>query len=222
MTRPGAAAQLGGTGRFRHAEDDILDAACAVFAESGFDAAKMSDIAAQAGTTKPTLYARFGSKEKLFTATVRREQELLDERLSVVYDGSDELPFRHRLHTWVVAYFDFVRERPASFRLTFEGERPAAAAAAVAEITNTRIDAIARLVCRVSGKPAGAGPRVVSAMIVGMVRWCVRETVQHPETSFEDAAALCEAMLYECMVRLDSDLMDVITRKAKRRPRRRA
>lgn len=219
MTLSGATAQVAGTGRYRHTEDGILDAACAVFAEAGFEAAKMSTIAARAGTTKPTLYARFGSKDKLFVATVRREQALLDDHLAAAYDDNDDAPFRERLHRWVIAYFDFVKERPASFQLAFESERPAIADAAVAEITNARIDSIAELVIRVSGRPKGAGPRVVAAMIVGMVRWCVREAVQRPGTDVDTAAQLCESMLYQCMTRLDVDLMDTITRRSRRRSR---
>lgn len=219
MTRSGATAPAPGTGRYRHTDDVMLDAACAVFAESGFDAAKMAEIAARAGTTKPTLYARFGSKEKLFVATVRREHALLDECLTASYDGNDDRPFRDRLHRWVIAYFDFVKDRPDSFRLSFEADRPALAAEAVAEITSARIDSIARLVIRVSGKPKGAGPRMVAAMIVGMVRWCVRETVVHQETDVDSAAALCEDMLYQCMVHLDVDMMETITRRSRRRAR---
>src|SRR5260370_29004825 len=52
--------------RYRVAEDEILDAASAVFAAQGFASAKMATIAARAGPTKPTLHARFGSKEALY------------------------------------------------------------------------------------------------------------------------------------------------------------
>jgi len=38
--------------------------------EKGLDEASMDDIAARAGTTKPTVYAHFKSKEELFTAVV--------------------------------------------------------------------------------------------------------------------------------------------------------
>lgn len=44
----------------------ILDAAEAAFLADGFNGARMEAIAAAAGTTKQTLYARFGSKEALF------------------------------------------------------------------------------------------------------------------------------------------------------------
>ena len=62
--------------RPRVAAERLLDAATAVFAEEGFEGATMEAIAARAGTTKPTLYARFGSKEELFAAVY---EEVLTE-----------------------------------------------------------------------------------------------------------------------------------------------
>jgi AcrR family transcriptional regulator len=48
----------------------ILWAAKSMFVEKGFDAANMDDVAARAGTTKPTVYAHFATKEMLFAAVV--------------------------------------------------------------------------------------------------------------------------------------------------------
>ena len=49
----------------------ILDAALAIFAERGFAAARLDDIAAQAGVAKGTLYLYFPSKDALFEGLVR-------------------------------------------------------------------------------------------------------------------------------------------------------
>lgn len=50
---------------------ELLDAALDVFAEKGFAAARMEDIAARAGAAKGTLYLYFASKEAVFEALVR-------------------------------------------------------------------------------------------------------------------------------------------------------
>ena len=58
----------------RRAEDrprEICAAALQVFAEKGFAAAKLDDIARQAGVSKGTLYLYFKDKEELFRAVVR-------------------------------------------------------------------------------------------------------------------------------------------------------
>jgi AcrR family transcriptional regulator len=49
----------------------ILQAALEVFAEKGFRAATMDEIAARAGITKGTIYLYFPSKEELFVAMTR-------------------------------------------------------------------------------------------------------------------------------------------------------
>lgn len=50
----------------------ILDAACRVFLERGLAGASVDEIAALARAGKPTIYARFPSKEALFSAVVMR------------------------------------------------------------------------------------------------------------------------------------------------------
>ena len=50
---------------------EIVEAALAVFAETGFAAARLESIAARAGVSKATLYLYFDSKEALFRASVR-------------------------------------------------------------------------------------------------------------------------------------------------------
>ena len=58
----------------RRAEDrprEICAAALEVFAEKGFAAAKLDDIAKRAGVSKGTLYLYFKDKEQLFRAVVR-------------------------------------------------------------------------------------------------------------------------------------------------------
>jgi AcrR family transcriptional regulator len=49
----------------------ILEAALSEFAERGFAAARLDDVAARAGVAKGTLYLYFQSKEALFEALIR-------------------------------------------------------------------------------------------------------------------------------------------------------
>ena len=49
----------------------VLDAALDVFLARGFDAAKLDDVAKQAGVAKGTLYLYFASKEALFEELIR-------------------------------------------------------------------------------------------------------------------------------------------------------
>lgn len=52
--------------------DEVLDAAMAVFAERGFAATKVEDIAKRAGVSKGTVYLYFASKEALIEGIIKR------------------------------------------------------------------------------------------------------------------------------------------------------
>lgn len=53
----------------------LIDAALAVFSRVGFAAAKMDDVADEAGVSKGTVYLYFESKEKLFEGMVKTKME---------------------------------------------------------------------------------------------------------------------------------------------------
>lgn len=84
-------------GRDRDKRRQIIDGACQVFLEHGFDAASMSAIARAAAVSKGTLYVYFKSKEDLFEAIIeeqRRHQAEQIFKLDETADIADEL---HRL-----------------------------------------------------------------------------------------------------------------------------
>jgi AcrR family transcriptional regulator len=66
----------------------IIDGACRVFLERGFDAASMGEIAREAGVSKGTLYVYFKSKEELFEAIVEGQCSLQGEQI-FAFDAND-------------------------------------------------------------------------------------------------------------------------------------
>lgn len=195
---------------YRVSTEEILDAATAVFGAEGFDRANMDAIAARASITKPTLYARFGSKEGLFAAAVQREYEVRKARLFDAYDEPAEQPFTARLRRWSSAYFDLVGDRPAGFALISEGERHPGAAALVRQGNDEVVDRIATLVVQVSGRRSRAGARVVAAMISGLFTACAREAVANQATDLADVAALCESFVLAALRGVDPELIDAV------------
>ncbi|HZH40340.1 MAG TPA: TetR/AcrR family transcriptional regulator [Gemmatimonadales bacterium] len=83
--------------------EEIVNAALATFAEHGFAAARLDDVAARAGVTKGTIYLYFKNKEDLFQAVVRQtvipkldraEQEVRE------WPGSTAELLRHMVRGW--------------------------------------------------------------------------------------------------------------------------
>ena len=77
--------------RWRRRKDarpqEILEAALALFAEKGFAATRMDDIAERARVSKGTIYLYFDGKEAVFRALVR---EMLVPRLNQAADFARE------------------------------------------------------------------------------------------------------------------------------------
>ena len=65
------------TGKERR--EQLLDVGRTLFAEKGFEATSVEEIAAEAEVSKPVVYEHFGGKEGLYAVVVDREmQQLLD------------------------------------------------------------------------------------------------------------------------------------------------
>ena len=85
-------------------EKRILEAAQTIFARQGYSGARMDDVAAQAGLTKPTLYQYFGGKDALFAAmmSARRDDML------IAFESDGDAPMVEQLHRFAWAYADTV------------------------------------------------------------------------------------------------------------------
>ena len=69
--------------------NEIVDAALVVFAEKGFAAAKLDDIARRAGISKATLYLYFDTKEEIFRAVAQAAVASLPKLLGRKTEGPD-------------------------------------------------------------------------------------------------------------------------------------
>jgi AcrR family transcriptional regulator len=96
----------------------LLDAALEAFAERGFHATSMNEVAEAAGVTKPVLYQHFGSKRSLY-------QELLDDVATTLRSRIEAATAtggpRQQVEAGFRAYFAFVDERRSRFTLLFGG-----------------------------------------------------------------------------------------------------
>jgi AcrR family transcriptional regulator len=73
------------TGQQRRVQ--LLDVGRALFAERGFEATSIEQIAERAGVSKPVVYEHFGGKEGLYAVVVDREMQRLIARVTGALDG---------------------------------------------------------------------------------------------------------------------------------------
>lgn len=90
----------------------LIEVGREVFAERGYAATSVEEIAARAKVSKPILYGHFGGKEGLYAVVVDREMEYILNRIAeAVTSGSP----RARLEKATLAYLTYVKERPQGF-----------------------------------------------------------------------------------------------------------
>jgi AcrR family transcriptional regulator len=80
----------------------IVEAAGRLFGERGYDGARLDDVAAAAGVTKPVLYRHFDSKRDLYLALLERHRDDLPRFVGPMPAGSsvDEW-LRATLESWL-------------------------------------------------------------------------------------------------------------------------
>lgn len=100
------------TGVYR---EHILDAAESVFAEAGFEAAKLQDISKRAALSMGTIYAIFPGKAELLAAILeRRGGELLALARAV---AEEETSPAEMLNALIAAYVGYFVEHPTFLRM---------------------------------------------------------------------------------------------------------
>ncbi len=94
---------------------EILAAAAAVFADKGFHAALMDEVAARAGIGKGTIYRYFASKQELFFSILDSGGEELQAALASA--GGAKLAPGRKLKTMVSAMADVLARNQPLMRL---------------------------------------------------------------------------------------------------------
>lgn len=109
----------GGTSRKRmpraQRERQMIEVAETVFAEQGYVAASMDDIAERVGVSKPMLYEYFTSKEGLLLACIRQSRAELRDVTMRAANAADTA--EEALRAGLYAFFAFIRERKRSWAL---------------------------------------------------------------------------------------------------------
>ncbi|SDK98777.1 transcriptional regulator, TetR family [Lentzea albidocapillata subsp. violacea] len=101
------------TGKERR--EQLLDVSRALFAEKGFDATSVEEIAARASVSKPVVYEHFGGKEGIYAVVVDREMQRLMDQIVDALDGGSHP--RELLEQAACALLDYIEGSTDGFRI---------------------------------------------------------------------------------------------------------
>ncbi|MDV3256638.1 MAG: TetR/AcrR family transcriptional regulator [Sphingomonas sp.] len=172
----------------RRAEDrphEICSAALEVFAEKGFAAAKLDEIARRAGVSKGTLYLYFSDKQELFRAVIRDTISPNIEAVRASLEQTD-LPLEEIVRTFLPRFAALAEKLPigAVAKMVIGESRnfPEIAKVWHDVVLSNAIGTIARIIERAQelGEVRPGDPRLqafslMGAMMMGVI-W--RETLE--------------------------------------------
>ncbi len=149
--------------------NQLVDVAKVVFAELGYDAASVEEIAQRAGVSKPIVYEHFGGKEGLYAVIVDRETSRLLEMITRRLGPG--LGAREQVHSSAMAFLDYIEDDPAGFRVLTRdspaGFSGGGMAGLLADVASKAVDVLAGYFRR-TGIDVDSAPLYAHAL-VGMV-----------------------------------------------------
>lgn len=98
----------------------ILTVAARLFAENGYAATSMREVAEAANCTKPALYYYFENKAALFLDVIRSRTEAIHSILDTRFAAPGTV--RERMRDAAEAYFDYVRREPTAIKVLWRAE----------------------------------------------------------------------------------------------------
>lgn len=180
---------------------ELLDAAAAVFAERGFAAGTLDEIAERAGFTTGALYSNFASKEQLFlellsarrSLGLERRMEAMDGMLAAGLEAGND-PFALATQLFL-AIADEERElAPLQAELWLYAVRHPEAMQVISDKLAEQVGALERIVLALlerSGVPATIDAREATVAVVGLFHGLVRQRrisrAQVPDELFANA-----------------------------------
>jgi AcrR family transcriptional regulator len=132
------------TGKERR--EQLLDVSRALFAEKGFEATSIEEIAHRASVSKPVVYEHFGGKEGIYAVVVDREmQRLMDHIVTALDDGENP---RELLERAACALLDYIEGSTDGFRILVRDSPVASSSGTFSSLLNDIASQVEHILAR--------------------------------------------------------------------------
>ncbi|WP_017613705.1 TetR/AcrR family transcriptional regulator [Nocardiopsis salina] len=119
------------TGKERRQQ--LLEIGRELFAERGYDASSVEEIAARAGVSKPVVYEHFGGKEGIYAVVVDREMRTLLDMMGEALTADHA---RSKIEKAALALLRYVEENTTGFRVLTRDSHVASGTGSFASLIN--------------------------------------------------------------------------------------
>ncbi|MET4046270.1 AcrR family transcriptional regulator [Rhodococcus sp. UYP5] len=187
MSEPERVPRVRMTGTQRR--EQLIEIGRSLFAERGYEATSVEEIAGRAHVSKPVVYEHFGGKEGLYAVIVDREMSTL---LQMITSSLEQNRSRVRVERVALALLTYVEERTDGFRILVR-DSPVAAVAdgKYSSLLNDAVSQVGHILAgdfARRGFDAGFAPLYAQAL-VGMVSMTAQWWLDVREPSKEVVAA---------------------------------
>jgi AcrR family transcriptional regulator len=161
----GARARMTGPQR----REQLISVGRALFADKGFEATTVEEVASRAKVSKPVVYEHFGGKEGLYAVVVDREIQLLLARITGALDEGTSA--RNLLERATLTLLDYIETNTEGFRILVRDSPPGQSTGSFASLMGDVASHVEHLLA-VEFKARGLDPKsapIHAQMLVGMV-----------------------------------------------------
>ncbi|MFE3191756.1 TetR/AcrR family transcriptional regulator [Nocardia sp. NPDC059240] len=182
----------------------LIEIGRALFAERGYDATSIEEIAARAQVSKPVVYEHFGGKEGLYAVVVDREMSML---LAMITASLSNNRSRVRLEQVALALLTYMEERTDGFRILMRDQPVSAAEGTYSSLLNEAVNQVAHILAG-DFERRGLDPNLATLYgqaLVGMVATAATWWLDERQPSKEVVAAHLVNLCWNGLTHLEAE-----------------
>ncbi|MGF7121299.1 AcrR family transcriptional regulator [Rhodococcus sp. BE178] len=184
--------------------EQLIEIGRALFAERGYEAASIEEIAARAQVSKPVVYEHFGGKEGLYAVVVDREMSKL---LEMITSSLTQNRSRIRVERVALALLTYIDERTDGFRILVRDSPVAADEGTYSSLLNEAVRQVGHILAGDFAK-RGFDPELAplyAQALVGMVATTATWWLDERTPSKEVVAAHLVNLCWNGLTNLEAD-----------------
>jgi AcrR family transcriptional regulator len=173
----------------------LIEVGRAIFAERGYEASSVEEIAERAKVSKPIVYEHFGGKEGLYAVVVDREMERV---VALIAEAIAAGTPRERLERAALAFLTYVKDEPDGFAVLTRDAPVTTATGGMSGLLNEvadRVGSVFTSAFKEAGYDQKAAP-IYAHALVGMVTFVGQWWTESRKPSVEQVASHIAALAW--------------------------